>query len=220
VLGIILSIISDRKYFRFFLPIVIGYGVVYSIVSGIVIIRPEGGLTHVSGIHDLPAMVMMQYGPMGYVPTMSIYITDNLGIFIIPLNLIIALVVSALVGLNSIISIYALFNRHNKNKFSFTNAATSSSSFLGALGATTSLFVICPTCTSLYIFTAIAGGLTPSIAAFTVTYYNLFMMVSIPLLLCTPILTALSIKKMNINTNNTFVQCSLSKKKWYRLKKQ
>ncbi|MDN5846350.1 MAG: hypothetical protein L0H53_08770, partial [Candidatus Nitrosocosmicus sp.] len=217
---IILSITNDRKYFRFFLPIVIGYGVIYSIVSGIIIIRPEGGIAHVSGIHNLPAVVMMQYGPTGYVPTMSIYISDNLGIFIIPLNLIIALVVSALVGLNSIISIYALFNCYsNKNRFSFTNTSTSSS-FLGALGATTSLFVICPTCASLYIFTAIAGGLAPSIAAFTFTYYNLFMMVSIPLLLCTPILTALSIKKMNVNTNNTFVQCSLNKKKWYRLKNQ
>lgn len=221
IFRIILSIINDKKYFKFFLPIVIGYGVIYSIVSGIVIIRPEGGLAHVSGINNLPAVVMMQYGPTGYVPTMSIYISDNLGIFIIPLNLIIAIVVSALVGLNGIISIYALFNRYsNKHRFSFTNASTSSSSFLGALGATTSLFVICPTCASLYIFTAIAGGLAPSIAAFTVTYYNLFIMVSIPLLLCTPILTALSIKKMNINTNNTFVQCSLNKKKWYRLKNQ
>jgi hypothetical protein len=221
IVRIILSIINDRKYFRFFLPIAIGYGVIYSIVSGIIIIRPEGGLTHVSGIHNLPSIVMMQYGPTGYVPTMSIYISDNLGIFIIPLNLIIALVVSALVGLNSIISIYALLNRYsNKNRFSFTNASTPTSSFLSALGATTSLFVICPTCASLYIFTAIAGGLAPSIAAFTVTHYNLFIMISIPLLLCTPILTALSIKKMNINANNTFVKCSLNKKKWYSLNKQ
>ncbi len=221
IVRIILSIINDRKYFRFFLPIVIGYGVIYSIFSGIIIIRPEGGLAHVSGIHNFPAIVMMQYGPIGYVPTMSIYISDNFGIFVIPLNLIIALAVSALVGLNSIISIYAFSNRYsNKNRFSFTNASTSPSSFLGALGATTSLFVICPTCASLYIFTAIAGGLAPSITAFTVTYYNLFIMVSIPLLLCAPIITALSIKKMNMNTNNTFDQCSLNKKKWYRIKKQ
>ncbi len=219
IVRIILSIIHDRKYFRFFLPIAISYGLIYSIVSGIIIIRPEGGLTHVSGIHDLPSIVMMQYGPTGYVPTMSIYISDNFGIFIIPINFIILLVVSALVGLNGIMSIYALFNRHsNKNRFSFTKASTSSSSFFSALGATTSLFVICPTCASLYIFTALAGGLAPSIAAFSITYYNFFMIISIPLLLCSPFLTALSIKKMNLNSNNTFGTCSLNNKKRYSLK--
>ncbi len=219
IFGIIFGIVSDRKRYRFFLPIAIGYGIIYSIISGIIIIRPEGGLAHVYGMHDLPAVVMMQYGPIGYVPTMSIYISDNFGIFIIPLYLVVGLVVSALVGFNGVISIYTLFNRYSKNRCSFNNASSSSSSsFLSALGTTTSLFVTCPICASIYIFTAMAGGLAPSIAAFTVTYYNLFVMASIPLLLCTPIITALGKRKMNIG--NMSGQCSLSKKKAKRLEKQ
>jgi hypothetical protein len=217
IFRIIFGIVSDRKCHRFFLPIAIGYGVIYSIISGILIIRPEGGLAHISGMHNLPSLVMMQYGPTGYVPTMSIYISDNFGIFIIPLYLVVGLVVSALVGFNGIISIYTLFNRHSKNRFSFDNASShSSSSFLSALGATTSLFVTCPTCASLYIFTAIAGGLAPSIAAFTITYYNLFVMASIPLLLCTPIITALGIRKIDVG--NMSAQCSLKKKKSINLR--
>lgn len=217
IFRIIFGIASDRKWNRFFLPIAIGYGVIYSIISGIIIIRPEGGLAHASGMHNLPSVVMMQYGPTGYVPTMSIYISDNFGVFIIPVYLVVGLVVSALVGFNGIISIYTLFNRHSKNRFSFSNASPSSS-FLSTLGATTSLFVTCPTCASLYIFTAIAGGLAPSIAAFTVTYYNLFVMASIPLLLCTPIITALGIRKINIG--NMSGQCSLKMKKTNGLEKQ
>ncbi len=174
--------------------------------------RPEGGLAHNIGMHSFPSVIMMNYGPTGYVPAMSVYFNDNFGIFIVPLNLVVALTVSVLVGFNSVLSIYAFSNRPVKSKISFTNpSSSSSSSLMGALGATTGLFIACPTCASFYIFTAIAGGFAPSIAAFTVTYYNLFVMTSIPLLLFTPIVTALSIKRMKMN--NTVGKCSLDKKK-------
>ncbi len=212
---IILDICSNKRYFRFFLPITVTYLIIYSIISGIIIIRPEGGLAHSLGIHSFPLVIMMQYGPVGYVPTMSVYLSDNFGIFIIPLNLVIALAVSALVGFNSVLSIYAFFNQYDKKRlFSFTNASSksqSSSSFMGALGATTGLFIACPTCASFYIFSAMVGGFAPSIAAFTVTHYTLFVMISIPLLLFTPLITALSIKKTKMNER--FGQCSLYKKK-------
>jgi Sec-independent protein secretion pathway component TatC len=122
--------------------------------------------------------------------------------------LIITIVVSALVGLNTVISLYAFANRPNNKKSSTTTAAaTSSSSILGALGASTSLFTACPTCASFYIFSIMAGSLAPTIAAFAVTYYALFVVVSIPLLLVTPFITALSIRRMMVS------QCSLDNKK-------
>ena len=49
----------------------------------------------------------MQYGPVGYTPALSIYLNDGLGILIIPINLIIIIIISALVGLNAVSSIYA-----------------------------------------------------------------------------------------------------------------
>lgn len=142
---------------------------------------------------------MITYGPMGYVPTMAAYFTEHIGLLIIPINFFIILIVSALVGFNTVLSIYAFVNRPKRS-------TTTTSSFLGALGATTSLFAACPTCASFYIFTIMAGSLAPTIAAFTASFYIIFIAVSIPLLILTPFLTALSIRKM------VFSQCSLDKK--------
>jgi hypothetical protein len=201
---IIIKIVNEKKYFRFFWPTSIGYGFFYAIVSSMFIYRPDN-ISDIYGV-TLPSLVMTSYGPVGYVPTIAAYFTEHIGLLIIPINLIITIVVSALVGLNTVISLYAFANRP-KNKKSSTAAATSSSSILGALGASTSLFAACPTCASFYIFSIMAGSLAPTIAAFAVTYYALFVVVSIPLLLVTPFITALSIRRMMVG------QCSLDNKK-------
>lgn len=112
------------------------------------IYRPDN-ISDIYGV-SIPSLVITSYGPIGYVPTIAAYFTEHIGLLIIPINLIITVVVSALVGLNTVISLYAFANRP-KNKKSST-AATSSSSILGALGASTSLFAACPTCASFYIF--------------------------------------------------------------------
>ena len=201
---IIIKIINDKKYFRFFWPTSIGYGFFYAVVSSMFIYRPDN-ISDIYGV-SIPSLIITSYGPVGYVPTIAAYFTEHIGLLIIPINLIITVVVSALVGLNTVISLYAFANRP-KNKKSSTTAATSSGSILGALGVTTSLFAACPTCASFYIFSIMAGSLAPTIAAFAVTYYVLFIVVSIPLLLVTPFITALSIRRMMVG------QCSLDNKK-------
>jgi hypothetical protein len=202
---IIIKIVNDKKYFRFFWPTSIGYGFFYAVVSSMFIYRPDN-ISDIYGV-SIPSLVITSYGPVGYVPTIAAYFTEHIGLLIIPINLIITVVVSALVGFNTVISLYAFANRPKNKKSSTTTAATSSGSILGALGVTTSLFAACPTCASFYIFSIMAGSLAPTIAAFAVTYYVLFVVVSIPLLLATPFITALSIRRM------MFGQCSLDNKK-------
>jgi hypothetical protein len=199
---IIIKIVNDKTYFRFFWPTSIGYGFFYAVVSSMFIYRPDN-ISDIYGV-SIPSLVITSYGPVGYVPTIAAYFTEHIGLLIIPINLIITVVVSALVGLNTVISLYAFANRPKNKKSSA--ASTSSSSILGALGASTSLFAACPTCASFYIFSIMAGSLAPTIAAFAVTYYVLFVVVSIPLLLVTPFITALSIRRM------MFGQCSLDNK--------
>jgi hypothetical protein len=201
---IIIKIVNDKKYFRFFWPASIGYGFFYAVVSSMFIYRPDN-ISDIYGV-TIPSLVMTSYGPVAYVPTIAAYFTEHIGLLIIPINLIITVVVSALVGLNTVISLYAFANRP-KNKKSSTAAATSSSSILGVLGASTSLFAACPTCASFYIFSIMAGSLAPTISAFAVRYYVLFIVLSIPLLLVTPFITALSIRRV------MFGQCSLDNRK-------
>ncbi len=194
---IIIHILNDKTYFRFFWPASIGYGIFYAVISGMLIYRSDS-ISSLYGV-TIPSITMITYGPMGYVPTMAAYFTEHIGLLIIPINFFIILIVSALVGFNTVLSIYAFVNRPKRS-------TTTTCPFLGALGAITSLFAACPTCASFYIFTIMAGSLAPTIAAFTASFYTVFIAVSIPLLILTPFLTALSIRKM------VFSQCSLDKK--------
>jgi hypothetical protein len=211
---IILNMINYKKYFKFFLPITLTYGFLYGIISGSLIIRLEGGISHISGIVDFPSLIMMQYGPMGYVPAIAIYFNDNFGIFILPLNLIVMIIVSSLVGINAISSMYAFANyysirKRKGNPFSAFCAKNNSHQFIGILGATTSLFAACPTCASFYIFNILSSSLAATVAAFTINYYIMFLIISIPLLVISPIITAFNIKRLINSYSNG--QCAIRK---------
>jgi hypothetical protein len=198
---IITGVLSNKRYFRFFWPASIAYGIFYAIVSSMLIYHTHG-LSHMYGI-TIPSITIMSYGPIGYVPTIAAALTENIGLLIIPVNLIIMISVSTLVGINTVLSIYAFKNRP-KNK-----STNKYSTIMGSLGATTGLFAACPTCASLYIFGILAGPFAHTLATFTVSlYYSLFLFVSIPILLITPLLTALSIHKIRMDA---FGQCSLNK---------
>jgi hypothetical protein len=186
---IIVNILNDKKYFRFFWPASIGYAIFYATISGMLIYRSDS-FSSLYGV-TIPSITMITYGPMGYVPTMAAYFTEHIGLLIMPINFFIILVVSALVGFNAVLSIYAFDNRPKRS----TATTTTTASFLGALGVTTSLFAACPTCASFYLFTIMAGSLAPTVAAFTATFYALFIALSIPLLIVTPFLTALSLRR-------------------------
>jgi hypothetical protein len=199
---IIVSIVNDKKYFRFFWPASIGYGIFYAVVSSMIIYRPDN-ISNFSGV-AIPSVIVMSYGPIGYVPTIAAYFSEHIGLLVIPINLLVTLVVSTLVGFNTVLSVYAFANRPKKS----ITTSSGTSSILSALGATTSLFAACPTCASFYIFNIMAGSLASTIAAFAVVYYILFVVISIPLLLITPFITTLSIRRMMRSVE----QCSLSMK--------
>jgi hypothetical protein len=198
---IIVNIVNDKKYFRFFWPASIGYGIFYALVSGMIIYRPDN-ISNFSGV-AIPSVIVMSYGPVGYVPTMAAYFSEHIGLLVIPINLLVTFVIAALVGFNTVLSVYAFANRPKS-----ITATSGSSSALSVLGATTSLFTACPTCASFYIFNIMTGSLASTIAAFAVVYYILFVAISIPLLLVTPFITALSIRRIMRSVS----QCSLNMK--------
>ncbi len=197
LISIIVNIVGNTSYkFKVFLPVIVGYGIFYTIVSSMLIIRPDG-LHHTMGI-TAPSTIIMTHGPVGYAPTIALAITDYIGLLIIPINLVILCVVSALVGLNAILLTYAFVNRTRK-KNSTVSAARSNpingSPFMAGIGASAAIFAVCPTCASLYIFGILAGSFASTITSFAVSFYGLFAAISIPLLLISPIVTASSIRK-------------------------
>jgi hypothetical protein len=214
MMKILFNMITDKKSIIFFLPATVIYGFFYAMISSTFIIRLGGGISQISGIEKFPSIIMMQYGPIGYTPSMSIYLNDNIGILIIPINLIITIIISVLVGLNVVSSIYAFklyrFEKKRKEIVAIRPAIDNGTKFLSVLGATTSLFAACPTCASFYLFNILAGSLATTIASFTVNYYTLILLLSVPLLIITPIINALNIKKMRMSITN---QCRIKEKK-------
>jgi hypothetical protein len=195
LISIIANIADNRGYiFKVFLPVTIGYGIFYSIVSSMLIVSLEG-LHHTMGI-AAPSATIMTHGPVGYAPAIALAINDHIGLLIIPINLVILCIVSALVGLNAVLLAYAFQNRHAKNIFSADRShQMSSSPFMAGVGASAAIFAVCPTCASLYIFGILAGSFASTITSFAVSFYGLFAAISIPLLLISPIVTASSIRK-------------------------
>ncbi|MGN6708206.1 MAG: hypothetical protein ACTHKF_02535, partial [Candidatus Nitrosocosmicus sp.] len=61
-----------------------------------------------------------------------------------------------------------------------------------------------------YLFNILAGSVATTIASITTTYYILFLLFSIPLLIATPIINAYNIKRMIKKSANS---CSINKQK-------
>jgi hypothetical protein len=189
---IINNVISNKNYFRIFWPASIGYGIFYSLVSGMLLYKPEGlSVMHDNGGIAIPSVIITSYGPIGYVPIFSVYFTEHLGLLIIPINLLIAVFISSLVGVNVVMSAYA-FKNLRKN----TVANKSRGSTLSLLGASIGLFTACPTCASFYIFSLMTASITSTIASFTVVLDIIFLITSIPLLLLAICMTAATIRRM------------------------
>lgn len=205
IYSILFDIIHSQRSATFFIISFFAYGFFYVIVSSTLIIRPEGGISHMYGIEKFPYLITIQYGPLGYTPAISVYLNDFLGIFIIPVTLTIITTVSALVGFNVVTSIYAfkMYRLVNKSK---GIQKKDRAKFISAVGTVTGLFAACPSCASLYLFNAFAGSLSTTVASFAVSYYAVFLLISIPLLVITPLIIASNIKKMNMGTGD---QCYL-----------
>jgi hypothetical protein len=165
----------------------VGYGIFFGFLSQILVYRADVSFTE-RGI-EVPSLDLIPCcGAVGYMPMLTIYITDHFLILIIPLNVILATIVSLLVGFNVALSIYS---------FRMKKLLQTKTSLAAGIGATSGLFVGCPTCAGslisalLGIGIAGAGGTSASVLA---PFQTLFIAASIPALVVAPFLTARSIR--------------------------
>ena len=133
----------------------------------------------------------MAYGPIGYIPSISIYLTNNFGIMLIPINILILIIVSGLVGFNVMLSSFSLIQGLRNRQLQRNRSA---SILLGSFASIAGLFTACPSCASLFIFGTMFGSLSSSLAVIASTLYGLLLVVSIPLLVVTDIVAKLSLK--------------------------
>lgn len=189
VLSIIAKAINNNRSKKILIISAIGYGVFFAFTSGIIIYKPDINATD----YGFPKPPHIEISPCcdlpGYMPMIFAFFTEHVGLQIIPLNLLLLVTVSFLVGLNFAIS---------SSMFSF---AKSEGKF-GVFGAMTGLFVGCPTCAGtafmmLFGFGTGATTFTLFLTTFEAQLQTIFIAVSIPILLVTPLIMAKKIKSQN-----------------------
>jgi hypothetical protein len=187
LISFITSAFSDRDYWSIMIVAAISYGIFFGFLSQILIYRADVSFTE-RGIRVPSIDLTPCCAAPGYMPMLTVYITDHFLILIIPLNVILATLVSLLVGFNVALSIFA---------FRLKKSFQTKTSLAAGIGATGGLFVGCPTCAGSLISTVLgigvagAGGTTASVFA---PFQTLFIAASIPALVVAPFLTARSIR--------------------------
>lgn len=168
----------DNKYWKVMAISAIIYGIFFGFLSQIFIYRydisfSEQGIT-VPSVNVIPCCNMP-----GYVPMLTVFPTDHFLIMIIPINIILAVIVSVLVGFNISLTLYAFKLEKAQN--------TKRMSFVGSVGAISGLFVGCPTCAGS-LFSMLLGYSLGTTMAVLAPFQTLFILISIPSLILAPFL--------------------------------
>lgn len=172
------SILSRETSTRIFGVSTIVYAVVFGVISSTIVIRPGANFSTTYGVSVPSVDAVVCCGPIGQVPQLVIYLTQQFAIMVIPTNIIILFTVSWLVGLNSAIARYALVHR----------PANSKAKWVAGVGAFVGLFTACPTCAGFGLLTTI--GLTGAVSlALTFSAFQVaFLAIGLPILVVSPVM--------------------------------
>ena len=173
-LAYISRILTDKTCWRIFIISSIVYGIFFGFLSQIIIYHEnvEGDI-----VPSISITLCCNYP--GYVPMITILLSDTFSILIIPLNLILAISISLMVGFNFALNIYFLRMYRYQSQKKFPAVST--------FGIFTGLFVGCPTCAGS-LFSLILGFGTSAAISGLAPFQSLFMAISIPILLGIPFL--------------------------------
>tara|TARA_B100001123_G_C15216815_1_gene989583 strand:- start:598 stop:1407 length:810 start_codon:yes stop_codon:yes gene_type:complete len=185
-ISMICNFTIDKRATKTFIITFVIYGFFFSMTSGILVYQPEVIFSYHYGAEIPSAHVTPCCGPVGYMPKFVAYLTEHIGIQIIPINLVLQVTVSYLVAANTALAVNAI-------------SITKKTGGLGSIGATTGLFIACPTCVGSFL--SLFVGATSAVA-FTIAItelQTLFIAITIPILILTPFILSRQISK---NKNN------------------
>ena len=183
LLTVIAKATWNKKSRKIFVIVFVVYGIFFSLASGTLVYQPQISFEYHYGVVVPSAFIAPCCDNPGYMPAIFVYITDHVGLQIIPINLVLQIIVSYLVGLNAALSVTVL-------------SLSKKSGGISTVGATIGLFIACPTCagTFLSLFVGTASGIA---AVIVLTHLQtLFIALSIPILLVTPFIIAKKIRKV------------------------
>ncbi len=177
-------LLSERRYRTYFVVAAAAYGLLYCYITGTVALGPI--LAPASGITPPTTLLAVCCGPPLFLPTLTVYVTAELGLYLVPLVLMLLVSVSILVGLNFTLAAFAFHSR----------ARGLSGTWVIGLGAVVGLFTGCPTCAGLFFGGFLGEFGAISFAAVLTTYQPALIALSVPVLLTTLYLTSRSLSKV------------------------
>ena len=181
-LSMICSNTLGSKAKKTFVITFIVYGIFFSMTSGILVYQPEVVFSYHYGADVPSAHITPCCGAPGYMPKFVAYLTEHVGINVIPINLLLQIIVSYLVALNTALAVNAI-------------AITKKTGGLGSIGAATGLFIACPTCVGSFLSLFIGAT---SAVVFTIAItelQTLFIAITVPILVLTPFIISRRILK-------------------------
>ena len=182
ILAIIAKTTMDVKSRKIFVVTFIAYGIFFSLTAGLIVYQPDIIFSYHYDAIVPSAHMNACCGEPGYMPTIIVYMTEHVGLQIIPINLVLVIIVSYLIGLNTALAVKAI-------------SITKKSGGLTGIGATTGLFVACPTCASTFFAIFIGSSSAVTFTVILTQLQTLFVGITIPILLLTPIIIAKKIQK-------------------------
>ena len=173
-------ILREKWYARIFVLSALGYGLVFAAVSSTLVYQPGVTFSEAYGVQVPSILPVVCCGSIGQVPQFVIYITQQVAILLIPINVVLLFTVSWLVGLNASVAAFAYKNRPQ----------TAGGQWIGSLGAIIGLFTACPTCAGFFLLTILGLSGAISLALTLTSLQGLFILAGIPILVATPLLTS------------------------------
>jgi hypothetical protein len=179
---------TDIKYWRIMVISSVFYWIGFAFLSQILLYEPNMPI-NVDGIVTPSLMVTPCCNLPGYVPMLSVYLTEYFTILIIPINFTLSVAISAMVGFNLslMVSFFSMSRSQNNNK------NNKKLSVVSGIGITAGLFVGCPTCAGSLISLFVGFGSGVAVAALA-PFQTLFLLISIPTLMISPFIASKLIK--------------------------
>lgn len=172
---------TDIKYWRIMVISAVLYWIGFAFLSQILLYEPNMPIKR-DGVATPSFTVTPCCNLAGYVPMLSVYLTEYFTILIIPINFALSVAISAMVGFNLslMVSIFSTSRSQNRNK---------KLSVMSGIGITAGLFVGCPTCAGSLISLFAGFGSGVAVAAFA-PFQTLFLLISVPTLVISPFIAS------------------------------
>lgn len=181
-LAVIGSALSDRVLARVAIAASCLYGLLYAFTSSVIVYQPQVDFatayaaTGVASWSTLPCC-----GDVGTVPAVVLYLSPaHLALQLVPLSVLLLFIVPPLVGLNTAIAVFSVRR----------TVAKVTGRWMVACGAAVGLFTACPTCAGFFLAESVGGIGAATLAVALAPYQALFIAVSVPLLLLSPLFFA------------------------------